>query len=165
MSRRFVSVFKTLLIAGLFVAVALPVSISGESRDSFRFVFMTDIHVMPELRGVEGFLAAIDAVNKLEPDFVITGGDLIYDALGVDYERADSLYRIFGELCEKFEMPVHHTIGNHEIFGLYVDSGVEPTHPEFGRKMFEKRLGGGSTSSHRRSTDGAFSRGWRDAAS
>ncbi len=147
MSRRFTSIVTTLLTAGLFVALAAPVSISGESRDSFRFVFMPDIHMMPELRGAEGFAAAIAKVNELAPDFVITGGDMVYDALGVDYERADSLYRIFGELCGKFEMPVHHTIGNHEIFGLYTGSGVDPTHPEYGRKMFEKRLGGGSTNS------------------
>jgi len=108
---------------------------------------MTDIHVMPERRGAEGFEAAIARVNELSPDFVITGGDLIYDALGASYERADSLYDLYSDLCKKLEMPVHNTIGNHEIFGLYIGSGVDPVHPEFGRKMFEKRLGNGSTSS------------------
>lgn len=147
MSRRFTSITSIFLVAGIIAAFATPALIRGESAGSFRFVFMTDIHVMPELRGVEGFTAAIDAVNKLDPDFVITGGDLIYDALGVDYERADSLYRMFGELCGRFEMPVYHTIGNHEVFGLYAGSGVDPSHPEFGRKMFAERLGGGSSSS------------------
>ena len=145
MSRRITSFTTILLVAGIIAVFAASSSICGEKDGSFRFVFMTDIHVMPELRGAEGLAAAIKKVNELEPDFVITGGDLIYDALGVDYARADSLYMLFGELCGRFEMPVYHTIGNHEVFGLYQGSGIDPGHPEFGRKMFAKRLGGGST--------------------
>ena len=148
MARKHPGILKAILLAGIIASIAAPGQICCKEReDSFRFVFMTDIHVMPERRGAEGFAAAIDKVNELAPDFVITGGDLIYDALGVSYERADSLYRIYSDLCEGFGMPVYNTIGNHEIFGLYKGSGVDPSHPEFGRKMFEKRLGGGSTSS------------------
>ena len=136
-----------LSLVGLFaLAVALP-SQGGESGGSFRFVFMTDIHVMPERSGAQGFEAAIARVNGISPDFVITGGDLIYDGPGTSYERADSLYELYDDLCKKFEMPVYNTIGNHEVFGLYVRSGVDTAHPEFGKKMFEKRIGGGSTSS------------------
>ena len=50
--------------------------------------------------------------DELNPDFVITGGDLIIDALG-----------------------------NYEIFGLYRYSGVDPGHPEYGKKMYQKRIG------------------------
>jgi len=50
------------------------------NNNSFRFVFMTDIHVQPELKADQGFRTAIAKVNELEPDFVITGGDLIMDA-------------------------------------------------------------------------------------
>ena len=147
MARRYSRILTALLLAWVVASIVAPGPLRGESGGSFRFVFMTDIHVMPERRGAQGFEAAIEKVNELAPDFVITGGDLIYDALGVSYERADSLYGLFGDLCENFGMPVHHTIGNHEVFGLYIGSGVDPAHPEFGKKMFEKRLGGGSTSS------------------
>ena len=44
---------------------------------SFNFVFMTDIHLTTERNAVEGFTRAIRSVNDLNPDFVITGGDLI----------------------------------------------------------------------------------------
>lgn len=112
-----------------------------ETTESFTFAFLTDIHVQPELRASEGFSKAIDKVNELSPDFVITGGDLIMDALGVAYERADSLYTLYANLSEAFNMPVYNTMGNHEIFGLYVDSQVDTTHPEYNKKMFEGRIG------------------------
>lgn len=134
----------------VFIAVtltALVLATSLHAGGDFRFVFMTDIHVMPERHGADGFAAAIEKVNGLDPDFVITGGDLVYDALEASYERADSLYDIYEALCGRFRVPVHHTIGNHEVFGLYVKSGVDPGHPQFGKKMFAGRLGGGSTSS------------------
>ena len=38
-------------------------------------------------------------------------------------------------------MPVHNTMGNHEIFGIHKKYGVDTTNPEYGEKMFEKRLG------------------------
>ncbi len=107
----------------------------------FSFVFLTDIHLAPERRGVEGFKEAIKKVNELNPDFVITGGDLIMDALGVTYERADSLYNLYMETAKQFNMPVHNSVGNHEIYGLYEESGSDTTHEEYGKKMFEKRLG------------------------
>jgi hypothetical protein len=38
-------------------------------------------------------------------------------------------------------MPVFNTMGNHEIYGIYEVSGADTTNPEYGEKMFEKRLG------------------------
>ena len=38
-------------------------------------------------------------------------------------------------------MPHHHVLGNHDVFGIYEESGVQSTHPEFSKKMFAKRLG------------------------
>jgi 3',5'-cyclic AMP phosphodiesterase CpdA len=111
------------------------------SGPDFRFVFMTDVHLQPELRSAEGFQQAIDSVNRIHPDFVITGGDLIMDALGQTYERSDSLYTMYESMLKRFNMPVYNTIGNHEIFGIYDKSGVPKDHPEYGKKMYENRLG------------------------
>jgi len=109
--------------------------------DEFSFVFMTDIHVQPERHADEGFRQAAQVVNELKPDFVITGGDLIMDALGQSWERSDSLYNLYREISEDFTMPVYNTIGNHEIYGIYEKSDADTSHPEYGEKMFEKRLG------------------------
>jgi 3',5'-cyclic AMP phosphodiesterase CpdA len=104
---------------------------------------MTDIHVEYGRRADAGFRHAIRQVNALEPDFVITGGDLIMDALGQTYSRADSLYNLFQEIEKEFTMPVHHTMGNHEMFGVYTSSGVSPDHPDYGKTLFMKRLNNG----------------------
>lgn len=123
----------------------LPSCEDKQKANSFRFVFMTDIHVQPELRADEGFRAAIAKVNELKPDFVITGGDLIMDALGQTEARSTELYDLFDEISKEFKMPVYHTIGNHEVFGLYKRSGISPDHPEYGKEMYKKRLGQGKT--------------------
>lgn len=109
--------------------------------DEFTFAFLTDIHVQPELNAIEGFRAAITKVNELNPDFVITGGDLVMDVLGQSFGRADTLYNIYTGMLKEFKMPVYNTIGNHEHFAWYARSGVDPSHPEYGDKMFEKRIG------------------------
>lgn len=109
--------------------------------EKFSFAFITDIHVKPELKATEGFRKAIADVNEQKPDFVITGGDLIMDALAVTYERADSLYDIYTGEILAFEMPVYNTMGNHEVFGIYKKSNTSPDHPEYGYKMYEKRIG------------------------
>ncbi len=113
----------------------------ASAEDQFTFAFLTDIHLQPELRATEGFKKAIAKVNELNPDFVITGGDLIMDALGVPFERADSLYNLYNEVVKEFKMPVYNTFGNHETFGLYKDSGVDSTHEEYNKKMFENKIG------------------------
>lgn len=111
-----------------------------KNNDHFSFVFMTDSHVMPERNATEGLLQAIDTINKLAPDFVLTGGDNIMDALGQTYGRSDSLYRLWDETIKNLKMPVYNTMGNHEVFGLYEKSGIDTTHEEYGKKLYENRM-------------------------
>jgi len=110
-------------------------------EDGFSFAFLTDIHVQPEKNAVEGFLQAIDTINKLNPDFVITGGDLVMDALNQTYGRADSLYTLYKEVSSELNMPVYNAVGNHEVYGWHRDEEGIESHPEFGKKMFEKKMG------------------------
>ncbi|MBD3179432.1 MAG: hypothetical protein GF417_07370, partial [Candidatus Latescibacteria bacterium] len=113
---------------------------SGD-KSGFSFAFLADIHVQPELGAMRGFEKAVNLVNRMDPDFVITGGDLIMDALEVSYGRADTLYRIYRDISGRLRMPVHNTMGNHEILGWYDGSPVSPSHPHFGKKIYEERLG------------------------
>jgi 3',5'-cyclic AMP phosphodiesterase CpdA len=110
-------------------------------KDTFSVVFLTDIHLQPEKNAVKGFTQALDTINMLKPDFIITGGDLIMDALGQSYGRADSLYDLYSEVVKNSISPVYNTMGNHEIYGIDKKSGADTTNPEYGEKMFEKRLG------------------------
>lgn len=136
---------KKLNIVVFIITISFLLSACKTRIDSFRFVFMTDIHVQPEQQAEEGFARAITKVNELTPNFVITGGDLIMDALGQSFERADSLYNLYSKMLNQFQMPVYNTIGNHEVFGLYENSGVPTTHVEYGKKMFKNTLGEGKT--------------------
>lgn len=117
-----------------------------DGGNSFRFAFLTDIHLEPTPIAVRGFESAIDRVNALRPAFVVTGGDLIADALGQKKARVDSLYDLYNHECGRFQMPVFNAIGNHEHFGVFRESGISTDDPEFGKAMFRKRLGNGRTS-------------------
>jgi Icc protein len=112
-----------------------------KDKDSFSVAFLTDIHIEYGRDAVAGFEKALDTVNSLRPDFILTGGDLIMDALGQSYSRADSLYNLYQKEIRKAEVPVYNTMGNHEIYGIYKRSGADPDNPEYGEKMYEKRLG------------------------
>ncbi len=132
-------IFSIILIVQLVFYV--QVNSQSKDQDEITFVFMTDIHIQPERNAIEGFKKAIAKVNELNPDFVLTGGDLIMDALAVGYDRADSLYRLYNETIKLLKAPVYNTIGNHEIFGWYEKSGVSREHPVFGKSMYLKRIG------------------------
>jgi Icc protein len=110
-------------------------------KTDFSFAFLTDIHLQPENNAPDGFKQAIARVNELNPDFVITGGDLVMDVLAHPIGRADTLYNLYSETIGDFNMPVHNTIGNHEVFGYMEQSGVDSSHPLYGDKMYEERLG------------------------
>ena len=116
-------------------------AITNSSDSAFSFVFMTDIHIQPELDATKGFKKVIDTVNIINPDFVLTGGDLIMDALGASYNRADSLYMLYIEKIKGFKMPIYQTMGNHEIFGIYEKSGISANNPMYGKKMYETKIG------------------------
>jgi 3',5'-cyclic AMP phosphodiesterase CpdA len=106
---------------------------------------MSDIHVNDERMAPEGFRAAIAHAKSLDPDFVITGGDLIMDALEVPLDEAVAQYDLYNEIIGSFEIPVYHVLGNHEVFGLFEESGVAPEHPKYGKTLFKEMLGVDST--------------------
>ena len=134
--------FTTSLLTAFLVLLSVTgCNNPGNAGDSFSVAFMTDIHLQPERNAVAGFTKALDTVNSLKPAFILTGGDLIMDALGQSYGRADSLYVLYQETIKKAEAPVYNTMGNHEIYGIYSRSGADPAHPEYGEKMYEKRIG------------------------
>jgi len=141
---------RELLVALVLLVVALGFADFGCSKrvdQGFRFVFATDIHIQPENRAVEGFKKAIAHINGLKPkpDFVITGGDNIDLEENASIERADMLFKLYKQTIKELEMPVYHTIGNHDIVGWAEISVIDSTHPEYGKEMFRKRLGEGTT--------------------
>ena len=131
---------KSLLFV-IAIFLFAPTQAQEKTKSYFDFVFMTDIHVQPEHQAAEGLLKAIEVTNSLNPDFVITGGDLIMDALGQTKERADSLYQLYIELEKNFNMPVYNTPGNHEHYAFYKKEEISRDDPDYGDKMFERYIG------------------------
>jgi 3',5'-cyclic AMP phosphodiesterase CpdA len=97
---------------------------------------MTDIHLEPENSATEELLQAIDKINKLNPDFVITGGDNIMDGSVQKFSRADSLYNLYTGTMKSLKMPLYTGFGNHDTYG-YSD-GLKPYQY---KEMFKKRIG------------------------
>lgn len=107
----------------------------------FSFAFLTDIHLQHEMGASKAFERVIDSVNRMNPDFVQTGGDLIFDVLRGNRPRADSLFKLYTGMIKRFKMPVYNVIGNHELFGIYAESPIQPNDPDYKYGMFKKYLG------------------------
>ena len=131
--------FFFLLIVSTNILVAQQNNDKPET--SFEFVFLTDIHLKPEMDAPIGFQMAIDKVNELNPDFVLTGGDLVYDVMRGNKARGDSLFTLFSEMEKGFKMPLFHCVGNHDLFGIYEESPEDSTHADYKYGMFERYFG------------------------
>jgi 3',5'-cyclic-AMP phosphodiesterase len=140
--RRFL---KTAAVAGIAAGFAGLETVNwarGKSAPgSFDFVFFTDTHIEPELDAAHGCELCFGKIAGLNPEFAIMGGDHVYDALGVDGRRARQVFDLYKKTEQALEMPLHHTIGNHDVFGILTKSGVTPNDPGYGKKIFEDRIG------------------------
>ncbi len=56
-------------------------------------------------------------------------------------ERALSLFDLYGKTEQDLGMKLHHTIGNHDMLGVYPQSGLSPADPLYGKKLFEEHFG------------------------
>jgi 3',5'-cyclic-AMP phosphodiesterase len=132
---------KTMVTGG--AALALP-SFAGAAQAtprSFDFVFFTDTHIQPELDAAHGCNMCFSKIAALKPEFAIMGGDHVYDAFGVNGVRAGMVYDLYKRTEQQLGMPIHHAIGNHDVFGVLPKSGAATTDPAYGKKMYEDRLG------------------------
>ena len=129
-------------------ALAAP-SVAAASQEvtkgpgGFTFLLYTDVHVEPELHATYGFHKAIASMKTTAPDavFAINGGDLVFDSNAVPYAHASNLFDTHLQQAALLGIPIHHTLGNHDIFGLDPASGVGPTDPFWGKQLFQQKTG------------------------
>ena len=133
--------FLTLLGATGLSAAISPSVFAAPSAESFTFLFLTDAHIQSELNAAIGTDMAFKRARNLKADFAINGGDHVFDALAVPKQRALALFDLYGKTEQDLGLKVHHTIGNHDVVGVYPASGLAPTDPLYGKKLFEDRLG------------------------
>lgn len=125
----------------LFSGLAASGAALAAPKAKFTFVHVTDLHIQPERRAAEGCRQCVAAINRERPDFVVAGGDLVFDALAAPHQRARLLFDLYRDTMKRLDAPLHNTLGNHDVFGLYERSGVSPAHPEYGKKMYEDLIG------------------------
>jgi Icc protein len=93
---------------------------TGHKKSSFTVAFISDIHVKPTEVAQAGMRKALRHVNSLaeKPDFIINGGDSIMDALEASKEKTQQQWDVWNKIFgEENKLPVHHVIGNHDIWG------------------------------------------------
>jgi len=130
------------LMGATAAASVLPNALAAPApAESFTFLFLTDTHTQPELDATHGTQLAMKRARLIPADFAIQGGDHVFDALGVTKQRAVQLFDLYAQTEQDLGMKVHHTLGNHDCFGVYTASGVPTADPEYGKKMFAERFG------------------------
>ena len=109
------------------------------SQKDFSFVYLPDMHLHFDSLNIGNFERIAAQVNALHPDFVLTGGDMIYTAKNVNDDKARLLFDLMDKEFKLFKMPVHMTMGNHENVGITGDATIDSSNVNWGKKMFIKR--------------------------
>ncbi len=134
--------FLTLLGAtGVSASVSPSLFAAAQAQEPFTFLFVTDAHLQPELNGVVGTDMAFKKARAVKADFAINGGDHVFDALGVSKQRALTLFDLYDKTEQDLGVKVYHTVGNHDVLGIYPASGIAQDDPLYGKKLFEQRFG------------------------
>ena len=109
----------------------------------FTVGFLTDSHVFPEQGAPDGSRRAFEHAMALDrpPEVILTGGDLVFDLLAVGHESAKTQLDLFDQAIAPVTVPIHHTMGNHDLFGLYPDSGIAADDPLRGKQYFLDHFG------------------------
>jgi len=115
---------------------------SADPVDMFRFAFLGDCHIQPELEAERACALCFEQVSASDVDFVIQGGDHIEDALETGRARATLLMDLY-QRTERAHLrkPVHHVIGNHDCLGVFPKSGIDPSERDYGKQFYVDRFG------------------------
>lgn len=83
-----------------------------DARQEFRFAIVAD-RTGDERKGA--FEKAIDSLNRLRPDFVMSVGDLV-DGRGVSEPVLRKQWDEVEEVISRLEVPFFHVVGNHDVW-------------------------------------------------
>jgi Icc protein len=111
------------------------------ATQDFTFLFITDTHLQAELNAAQGCDQCFKKARTIKSDFVIQGGDHVFDALKLGRSQATSAFDLYEKTEQDLGMKLHHTLGNHDCFGINPDSSVAESDSLYGKKMFEERFG------------------------
>ena len=105
-------------------------------KTPIRVAHLTDFHVKPG-KDIEASVAkAMHHAQILVPeiDFIINGGDSIWDSLEADKEKTQIQWDLFTSILKKeVSLPVYHCIGNHDIWGWFIKENKPENERQYGK--------------------------------
>jgi predicted MPP superfamily phosphohydrolase len=109
----------------------------------FRIAHLTDMHVTERNNAQAGFAAALQSLKQIDPppQFLITGGDHVMDALAQTRERTVEQWDMYGKiLADNTRLKTYPCIGNHDVWGWSAKTDYS-AEKDFGKPIALERLG------------------------
>src|SRR6478752_8580034 len=90
---------------------------SSLSPGSFSFIPLTDQHVTNRRHAPEGYAKCIAALNAVKPapDFVLMGGDMVFDGGYTALDDYKQQIHLFKDITRDLKYPWHPCLGNHDV--------------------------------------------------
>ncbi len=104
---------------GAASAASLASAYPQDKKRAFRVAHLTDIHIHEKDNAPAKLAKALAALQdiKRKPRLVLDGGDTIFDALGQDKFSVERQWKVHNDIISlDGELPIHHCIGNHDIW-------------------------------------------------
>jgi DNA repair exonuclease SbcCD nuclease subunit len=135
---------SALTIGGFDSLLAQNAAPTPTKTTPFRFAFLTDLHLLQggALRSVEGIVACLAAVQKLDPrpDFILCGGDLVHSSRDLTLPGAETALDYFLQLWKNHtDLPTYWTFGNHDLAGTS-NAYADATDKNYAKGLFQNRL-------------------------
>lgn len=129
------------VVAGGAALLASPrLAWGGGGGGSLRLVFYSDVYARTEWDTPLALAQAADAINRIEADLVLCGGDLVTDGFQAPSEAAMApRWDAYMAFHNAIEGDVHCALGPHDMVAADPDDG-SPASPD-PRAVFRERLG------------------------
>jgi 3',5'-cyclic AMP phosphodiesterase CpdA len=105
---------------------------------ALRLVFYSDVHARTEWETPKALAMATAAINDLDPDLVLAGGDLITDGFQSSYATVAPRWDAYEKMHWGIDADLFPAIGNHDLVAAIPEDGTPPA--EDPRAVFRERL-------------------------
>src|SRR5438067_1285434 len=132
----------SLAAAGGVIVTSVSRAAAPTKPAGFRFAHLTDMHVKPESGAPEGYAKALQSLAKVDPppQFIITGGDHVMDALEKPRDRVNLQWDVYDKVFrENTKLKSYPVIGNHDVWGWMAKENWD-AESGFGKAVYLERM-------------------------